>query len=682
MPDRYPFRPLLVVAAIVCTVGVPARPHARQQAAPPLLASSPARIEVVALDKAGLPVESLTASDFLVTVEGARLPVASIRYVSRGPGAHPNAQRLIAGRPPASGTLAVETSRVVLVVVDQTTIVRGDEKAATSVVRQALDRLGLDDRVGLLRLPLTAGAEVSFGRDRPAQIASLRQVMGQLAVSTPVPADTLEGRPDAEAMVVLNPERAGSPERTAEASQAPPLAEARTPAGAPDDRVRDSNLVELVSLFRSMQSLPGRKTLLLFSAGLTGATRPIVEEAAVAAAQAHVVVIAFGLKSSRFGDDPPDVGALDALARATGGQFVSVSRKAEEAVARVAAGLSSCYVLGLEMPAMAMGRAPKPVRVAVSRAGVTVRAPAWLVPRPDADDAAALPAPVPGPYRVAPEPAERRSATRPASPPSAEVMAREAELQRVAGRVADYLAVYQREFSSVVAEELYEQTDWRQATVQKTIKTRSDMLLVRNEGDGEWVSFRDVFEVEGKPVRERDDRLQRLFLDRSLEGRARFKAILDDSARYNLGPVQRTVNAPQFPLTFLERINQPRMRFKAAGTDSRDGLPVWEIDYVEVAVPTIVSNLEGGDQPATGRFIVEPVSGTVIETRTTYARAGRGQIDYVVKYRRDETLGLWVPESMKETYSYAGRVIASGAARYSRFRRFTVTTDTRVTVPK
>jgi hypothetical protein len=109
---------------------------------------------------------------------------------------------------------------------------------------------------------------------------------------------------------------------------------------------------------------------------------------------------------------------------------------------------------------------------------------------------------------------------------------------------------------------------------------------------------------------------------------------------------------------------------------------VWEIDYAEVAVPTIVSTLEGGDQPATGRFIVEPVSGTVIETRTTYARPGRGQIDYVVKYRRDETLGLWVPESMKETYSYSGRVIANGSARYSRFRRFTVTTDTRVTVPK
>ncbi len=41
---------------------------------------------------------------------------------------------------------------------------------------------------------------------------------------------------------------------------------------------------------------------------------------------------------------------------------------------------------------------------------------------------------------------------------------------------------------------------------------RSDFMLVQLGGDGEgWMSFRDVFEVKGAKVRDRDDRMLKLF---------------------------------------------------------------------------------------------------------------------------------------------------------------------------
>ena len=41
----------------------------------------------------------------------------------------------------------------------------------------------------------------------------------------------------------------------------------------------------------------------------------------------------------------------------------------------------------------------------------------------------------------------------------------------------------------------------------------SDLLLVKPVGTDRWVQFRDVFEVDGKPVHDRSERLVKLFLE-------------------------------------------------------------------------------------------------------------------------------------------------------------------------
>ena len=44
---------------------------------------------------------------------------------------------------------------------------------------------------------------------------------------------------------------------------------------------------------------------------------------------------------------------------------------------------------------------------------------------------------------------------------------------------------------------------------------KSDLLLLKPAGADAWMAFRDVFEVDGEPVRDRTERLSQLFLERT-----------------------------------------------------------------------------------------------------------------------------------------------------------------------
>src|SRR5690242_16197325 len=87
--------------------------------------------------------------------------------------------------------------------------------------------------------------------------------------------------------------------------------------------------------------------------------------------------------------------------------------------------------------------------------------------------------------------------------------------------VSDYVAAYERTFVGVVAEETYRQevkparagTDARGFPIESRSERRdlkSDVLLVRAPAGDRWMQFRDVFEVDGRAVRDRPERLARL----------------------------------------------------------------------------------------------------------------------------------------------------------------------------
>jgi hypothetical protein len=222
---------------------------------------------------------------------------------------------------------------------------------------------------------------------------------------------------------------------------------------------------------------------------------------------------------------------------------------------------------------------------------------------------------------------------------------------------------------------------------------RSDLLLVKPPNADTWTSFRDVFEVNGEPVRDRDDRLKRLFLDSSAAAQAQLQSIKTESARYNIGQVQRTINVPLFALQMLHPQNLFRFRFSLGNKQNVGGVEAARLEFVEQARPTLMYHDE--DLPVTGWFLVDPMSGAILGSNMAVQFAkGESRAEFEVRYQRDAGLGLWVPAEMKETYQTRGQAtlsVISGAgwtstldarATYSKFRRFQVKTEEQIKVVK
>src|SRR5438093_11273667 len=95
--------------------------------------------------------------------------------------------------------------------------------------------------------------------------------------------------------------------------------------------------------------------------------------------------------------------------------------------------------------------------------------------------------------------------------------AQDEALSTVLTRAGEYVVAFERQLAGIVAEEHYEQLvhppkrfniggyPEAQPDVRRTLK--SDLLLARPQGAETWIQFRDVFEVDGKPVRDRNERL-------------------------------------------------------------------------------------------------------------------------------------------------------------------------------
>jgi hypothetical protein len=204
----------------------------------------------------------------------------------------------------------------------------------------------------------------------------------------------------------------------------------------------------------------------------------------------------------------------------------------------------------------------------------------------------------------------------------------------------------------------------------------SDFLLVQLPGEG-WLPFRDVFERDGKQVRDRQDRLAALFLkgsSRSAIDQAR--AIMGEGARYNIGNVSRNINVPTLVLPFVTAQHRERFSFKAGKRDDRE--PGTVIEFRETGRPTFISTTGGRDLPASGRFWIDEQDGTVLRTELRAVDTGVEAL-IVVTYEPDPGIGLRVPVRMEERFRRSRDPMEiRGVATYSRFRRFQVSTSEEV----
>jgi hypothetical protein len=252
----------------------------------------------------------------------------------------------------------------------------------------------------------------------------------------------------------------------------------------------------------------------------------------------------------------------------------------------------------------------------------------------------------------------------------------EATLRIVLARAGTYVTEYRRQMSGIVAEEHYIQEarypGGRRVSpdVQPEHRElRSDLLLVRPAGSRDWLQLRDVFEVDGHPVRDRSD--TRLY-EPSRFADPQIASIINESARYNIGSIQRTVNVPLLPLMFLEPGNQDRFKFKLAA----DRRPAMTRD--EATPPsTFIRTPSRKDLPSHGRFWIEPTTGRVLMSELINDdRAVHATID--VSYQSEPLVGFLVPVEMREQYE--GRrdgVRIEGTATYGRFRQLPARVDGR-----
>lgn len=249
----------------------------------------------------------------------------------------------------------------------------------------------------------------------------------------------------------------------------------------------------------------------------------------------------------------------------------------------------------------------------------------------------------------------------------------DADLAAVLARAGEYVDRFETEFSNVVSEEDYEQRMMASGpgqVVPLEVHLRSDFTLVPVPGGTGWLPFRDVFEVNGRPVRDREDRLSKLFLTPSADAIRRAGAIVRDSARYNIGGTNRTINVPVLTFEVLRPAAQSRFRFTRGTPGKHDGAGVVAVAFREIARPSFIKGPDG-DMPASGDLRIDGETGTVLET-TLVIDTSTVRAEVTTVFRREPGFAVAVPVEMHEEYTNHGKPVVVGTATYSRFRRFGV----------
>ena len=253
----------------------------------------------------------------------------------------------------------------------------------------------------------------------------------------------------------------------------------------------------------------------------------------------------------------------------------------------------------------------------------------------------------------------------------------EEPLQAVVDRAAAYVVDYQQKLAMVVAQERYEQEvrypalSSRSRDITASTVLLSDFLLVRGP-NGAWLPFRDVFERDGVAVRDRQERLSAIFIENAGTAFDQARRIAEESARYNIGNINRNINVPTMALEFLTPPHRSRFDFEFEGGPA-GGIRV--VRYSERRGPTYIRTTANRDLPASGRYWIQEATGRIEKSEMRASDSGL-EARISVTYRLDEPAGLWVPDRMEEQYAQKNdRSEIRGTAVYSRYRRFQITTS-------
>ena len=251
---------------------------------------------------------------------------------------------------------------------------------------------------------------------------------------------------------------------------------------------------------------------------------------------------------------------------------------------------------------------------------------------------------------------------------------------RVLNLMQSYLRDYESELSSVIADEHFDQKfvsvrtrnvgKGTEARVRRTIE--SEVSFLRLPGEQEWLGFRDVRKVNGRPLRNPGLRLAEL-LQRGGDVLEQARVIANAGAEHNLG-LPRTINVPTAVLEILHPQHRARFRYTNAGSATLRGVATTILAFEETVRPTIVRQPNGGNIVSSGRAWVEIKTGRILRVEWFYdgephdpAIAVRPKL--LVDFEFERTLGFLVPTRMEEVFGVPYGT-GDGVAVYTNFRRF------------
>jgi VWFA-related protein len=389
------------------------------------------RVEAVVVDARGEPATEIPASHFRVTIDGRRREVLSAALMTYPRGGHTPGRLRTAGTvarndwPAAVGSPA----QTFVVAVDALSLSAGDGAAVARAALTFLEQLPPSDAVGFMMLP--RGTVLQPTVDRQALRTALGGIVGlQATRSNPfhlTPAEVVDITAEAEMANLTSVSIAGRGGRAQVTTTSEVLRQVQTRecrgvdqacaqeivmeaealSRQLEEQVSDS-LVGLRSLLTLLTDAPGRKTVVLLSAGMPVSDRPggwhrdgnearlLGRAAAVADATVYAIHIDAGYRNvyTSEGRSPrPAVSLarerdvqqrlLADFAEASGGALLSAPTDAGEAAfTRVLRETSAFYVLGVAPDRRDVDGRVHELCVSLPAPNVTVRHRRFVVLRP------------------------------------------------------------------------------------------------------------------------------------------------------------------------------------------------------------------------------------------------------------------------------------------------------------
>jgi VWFA-related protein len=394
-----PVRPLLAVL-----VGPMALLAAQQQ--PPVIRSGVelVMVDVHVVDRKGMPMASLGLDQFEVQIDGKRRHVVSAQLVEASTGlARPLGEAASPAEPASARPIRPGT--VYVLAVDQGSFRAINAPSVMHAVREFVKRLGPNDYLGLVSFP-GPGVIVDPTREREPILTAVPRIVGftslrplrryQFTLSDAI--DIAARDAEARRRVIERNCQPGDMACPTEIDME--VSEIVTALEAQGIQSLDG----LRGAIQTVASLPGRKTMVIVSAGIpsgdrTGGRvylRSQAVEVGQMAARSGILLYTLHLNTrflDAFSPDTPSVSqtlmretgvyarALDTFNGTAGGTFLEVNTGPDFAIDRVIRETSQYYLLGVEPENADRDGKTHQIRVRVTERGAQVRnRPTVIIP--------------------------------------------------------------------------------------------------------------------------------------------------------------------------------------------------------------------------------------------------------------------------------------------------------------